>query len=107
MASAILTVERLSGEELAALDAYRQGVAMNELMAEMVRMHGEIEKAITRHATARKNLLIVHREDAESFAALKGAEIDSKARLDVLRERVKMLRESKSILQTLMRATSI
>lgn len=99
----LLTVETLAANELAAMAAYDQGVALNEILSELARIGRESAAARTRWAQARKALLGIGRESAE-FVTFKRTEIDAKTTLDNLRERARTMRDIRSILQTLIRS---
>jgi hypothetical protein len=97
-----LQVECLSAEELAALDGHMQIVALAEICAELAAL-GKVAKA-ARHARtdAQKTLLRDPRNMDCRDAVLETKTIQ----LDVA-DRVRLLRDYKSIMQTILRGTPV
>lgn len=100
----MLLVERLSAEDLASLDLARQAMALNELLAEAAIISRELRKARCSLADAKKEALLSAR--GANGVVSKAAVIDAQLIVQHLLDRAKMLHESRTILQTLLRVGS-
>ena len=94
-----LPIEDMSAEELAALGAYEQGRALNEIAHGLIALGREVRAQNTRYAHQRA----ASTRDPNNLDA-KATAIVGKSVLDNLRDRAKTLRDVKSILQSLLRA---
>lgn len=98
-----IAIDKLTAEELAALDLAGQAIALNEILAEGAICGRELRKARLGHAEAKKAVLLA---SVESKDHAKAAAIDAQLLVQFLLDRARVLRESKSILQTLLRMGS-
>lgn len=98
-------IERLNSEELAALALADQCLALNEIISEASIIGRELRKARACLADAKKRVLLCS-VSAEKDA-LKASVIDAQLIVQYLLDRSRMLREAKSVLQSLIRVGTV
>lgn len=104
MTPRVLAVERLSPEDLQALDAVRLVAALHEVMSEAASLGRHALGARTKLGAARKALILADKRDAGAYAEARCDVIDAQTLFDVIRDRAKTLREVRSMLQSVLKA---
>lgn len=94
-----LAIDRLSPEELRALDAWEQASALNDLAAEIKRIGDKMQECHDRIYTARRSRL-----DGDDTLKARTDELEAKRDLDKLKIALGVRKEQTKIFQTLLRA---
>ncbi|MGH7749155.1 MAG: hypothetical protein ACREQ5_30985 [Candidatus Dormibacteria bacterium] len=96
----MLDLEKLTPEEISALDQYAQAKALAQVMAEQIAVSLEIRETRTSYIQKKITLLRDGSFDARADAMATRAELENAI------ERGRMLRDVRSCLQSLLRSTA-
>ena len=98
----VLSVERLSREEMHALDAAQIVASLWEIIEETAFVGKHMRPAIISLRDARKALILADKRDPDAYAQAKCGVEDAKAMMDVIKDRAKTLREIKMAIQSVL-----
>ena len=100
----VLSVERLSREEMQSLDVARIVALLWEIIEEIAFVGKHARPAIINHGEARKALIRADKRDKDAYAEARCDVEDAKVLLDVINDRAKTMREIKMIVQSVLNA---